>query len=204
MKARQLAETLRALAGLADATRADELRRFAIVFSGNDETIAARLKKMSPAGSHPASLKESLEEIRAGFEASGATKQATAIRSILDTFLGRGDATVDGFIREITTPRPAKMRAAKPPPAPDHQLAKGLADRLTSTVLDTTSFNEVVHQLRAAKQVNTPTLIAVAHRFLGSNKPYSGRKAAIDDIVRRQKADAREHARGKALSRVGV
>ena len=82
--------------------------------------------------------------------------------------------------------------------------ARELADDLTRTVLEPGLFDEVVERLRAAKTVNTPTLAVVANRFLGNSKPYTGRKGAIDDIVRRQKADAREHARSRALSRLGV
>lgn len=205
MKARQLAATLNALAKVADATHSEQLRRFATVFaSGSDEALGARLKKLSSASAHPAALKESLDVIRAGFEAAGATKPATAIGAVLRVFAGRGDASIEAFIGEITAPRTPKRRAAAPPPAPDHRLARDLADKLTSRVLDPDSFNEVVQQLRDAKQVNSPTLIIIAHRFLGNDKPYTGRKLAIDDIIRRQKADAREHARGKALSRVGV
>ncbi len=205
MRTRQLAGTLTALANLAEGTSADQLRRFARVFSsGNDETIAARLKKMSQASGHPAALKENLEVIREGFQAAGATKQATAIDAILDIFVGRGDASVEAFIAEITVPRQPVRRTPAPPLAADSRLARELAEQLSRTVLDADSFSEVLKQLRAPKLVNTPTLAIVANRFLGNSKTYSGRKNAIDDIIRRQKSDAREHARGKALNRVGV
>jgi len=59
-------------------------------------------------------------------------------------------------------------------------------------------------RLNDANSVSTPTLGAVANRFLGNEKRYSGRKSAIADITKRQEQDARTHARGKALDRLPV
>jgi hypothetical protein len=123
---------------------------------------------------------------------------------VLSTFAGRGDASIDSFIAEITAPPPQKKKAKPMPPEPDYRLGEEIADELRRTMLDKGSFNEVVKRLRAAKHVNTPTLAIIANRFLGNSKSYAGRKDAIDDIVKRQKADAREHARNQALSRLGV
>jgi hypothetical protein len=204
MKSRQLAQTLTEFAGMAEPARADELRRLAVIFeTGDDDTVAARLKKLSRSHSHPAGLRRSLESIRSGLAAAGA-RQAAIIEKVLTLFAGPGDAELTTFLQEIATQPQRRPTRAKAPAAADLQLAKTLADRLTESTLDTATFNEVVKELRSAKLVNTPTLISIAHRYLGNDKPYKGRKAAIDEIVGRQKADAREHARGKALSRVGV
>lgn len=205
MRSRQLAEMLTALAEVAEATRADELRRFAAIFrTGGDDTVAARLKNMSRSHSHPAVLHRSLQSIRSGLAAAGA-KQGAIIEKVLGLFGGPDDAELTAFLHEITTPplRQQPIRK-KPVPAANHQLAQTMADRLTDSTLDTEAFSKVVEEFRSAKLVNTPTLVNIAHRYLGNDKPYSGRKAAIDDIIRRQKADVREHARGKALSRIGV
>ena len=203
MKTRQLAAALIAVAHLAESARADELRRFATVFSsGKDETVASRMRKMSCTKRHPAMLKASLETIRAGFVAAGATKQATTLGAVLSVFQGPSDATIDAFIAELMAPPPQKAQPL--PPQPDHKLANELAEELRRTVVDKGSFNEVVKRLRAAKSVNTPTLAIIANRFLGNNRLYTGRKDAIDDIIKRQKLDAREFARSQALSRLGV
>jgi hypothetical protein len=208
MKTRDLAATLIGFAGLAEAGRADELRKLANAFGrGKDETVAARLKKLSPASEHPATLRATLVTIEGALRAAGATKQALDIGAVLQTFQGPSGATVDEFIAQLSVPRPAvprKKRAAAPLPDPDYTLARALADELTRTLLETTAFDKVIERLSDARQVNGPTLACVANRFLGNSKTYKGRKTAIDDIVRRQKADAREHARGRALSRVGV
>lgn len=205
MKTSELAATLEAFARLANTERSAELREFAEVFSaGKDETTSARAKKLQCPSGHPAQLKASLEAVRSGFLASGATKQATAIGTVLGVFLGPGDATIESFVAQVTAPPPPKKKSSSSKTEPDYALARELADDLTRTVLEPGLFDEVVERLRAAKTVNTPTLAVVANCFLGNSKPYTGRKGAIDDIVRRQKADAREHARSRALSRLGV
>jgi hypothetical protein len=205
MKTQEFAQTLIAFAGLMEARRADELRTFAGMFSsGKEETIAARLKKMSRATGHPATLKQGLETVRAGLKAAGAKKQATEIGMVLEVFAGRDDSSIEAFIGEITTAPPPKKRPPPPAPTPDHRLARDLADELARTVLDKESFNEVVGRLRNKKDVNTPTLAIIANRFLGRSVSYSDRKAPVADIIKRQKSDAREYARGKALNRVGV
>ena len=205
MKTRNFAATLAAFAALAEVGRANDLRRFADIFrDGKEETIAARLKKFSPATRHPGTLRASLESILAGLKAAGATKQADLVAAVRGIFAGPGDATVDIFLAQIVEPPPPKKRAAPPPPEPDRRLARELADELTSAVLNTGPLNEIVKRLRKPKLVNTTTLTIVANSFLGNTKAYTGRKDAIDDIVKRQKADAREDARGRALNRLGV
>src|SRR5262245_15179419 len=205
MKTQDFAGILTALARLVDEGRGGDLRKLASVLSdGKVETTAARVKKMQRAAGHPAGLKVSLEAIQAAFKGAGAAKQATSIGVVLSVFAGRADTPVDAFIAEITATPPQKPRTKLAPPEPDHRLGKEIVEQLRRTVLDTGSFNEVIDRLRTAKTVNTPTLGIIANRFLGNSKSYAGRKAAIDDIVKRQKADAREHARNQALSRIGV
>ncbi len=205
MKTREFAETLAAYAGLADFGRAVELRKFADFFSkGKDETIVSRLKTMSRATGHPTMLKQSLEIIQAGFKVAGAKKQATEVGIVLGAFAGQNGAAIDAFIAEISVAPSPKKKTPPPPPMPDYRLARDLADELARTLLDTQSFSQVIVRLRDTKGVNAPTLAMVANRFLGNDKQYKGRKTPIDDILKRQKADAREHARGKALNRVGV
>jgi hypothetical protein len=208
MKTKDLAKTLAGFADLAEARRAEELRKLANLFGRDQEqTVAARLKKMGPASGHPATLRTSLATIEAGLSAAGATKQALAIGAVLQLFQGPSNTTVDEFIAQLGMPRPApprKKKVAPPPPEPDPTLARELAEELTRTLLDASAFERIVERLSDARQVNAPTLACVANRFLGNNKTYKGRKTAIDDILKRQKADIREHARGRALSRVGV
>src|SRR5215510_9717431 len=121
MKTQELAAALTAFANLAEGARADELRRFAAVFSGGkEETVASRMKKIPFVKGHPAMLKASLETIRAGFVAAGATKQATAMGTVLSVFQGSSGATIDAFIAEIMAPPPQK-KAQPLPQEPDHR-----------------------------------------------------------------------------------
>lgn len=208
MKTSDFAEVLSAFAALSDAARGRHLTKLATVFiGGKEETLAARLKKWGHRTGHPASLKDSLQKIRVCLKAAGASKQSAAIDAVLDALTGPDDIGVDEFIAQITAPPPPpapKKKPARPQALPDYTLARELADELTRTVLNTSQFGEVVKRLRAAKEVNTPTLVIIANKFLGNDKSYTGRKEPIDDIVKRQKADSREHARGQALKRVGV
>ncbi len=209
MKTSDFAKALGAFADFSDDARARELTKLAIVFNGGqDETLATRVKKWSPSTGHPALLKDTLKKIQSCLKTAGASKQAASIDAVLDALSGSSpNIGIDEFIAQITAPPPPpapKKKQPRPPAEPDFTLARQLADELTRTVLSTPEFGEVVKRLRAAKVVNTPTLAIVANKFLGNDKHYDGRKEPIDDIVKRQKADAREHARGQALKRVGV
>jgi hypothetical protein len=205
MKTPDFALMLGAFAALVDGNRANDLRKFAEVFrSGKEETVAARVKKWSKANAYPSDLKASMVAIRECFVTAGAIKQAADVEFVLSAFVGGDDATSSQFIAEIIAPPLPKKRVAPPQPQADDALARKLADQLTGAVLDTDAFKLVVTNLRDKKHVNTPTLAVIANRFLGNNKSYTGRKEPLDDIVKRQKADAREHARGRALNRIGV
>ncbi len=209
MKTHDLAAMLTSFASLTDGNRAQQLSDFAdLLKSGKSETIAQRVKKMGKANGHPALLKQSLNAVKTGLEAIGAKKQAAGLDTLLTVFRGKDDLRFDEFVKEISAQPPSKTgsrsRAGKQPPEPDIRLARELADELARTVLDPASFNQVLMRLNRNKDVNSPTLAVVANRFLGNSKSYKGRKPAINDIVMRQKAEAREHARGNVLNRIGV
>ncbi len=208
MKTNEFAGALKAFSELATAPQAAELRAAASFFeAGKVETLAARVKKLQPAYGAPALLKDALQAILSGFKFSGATKQATAMTPVIQFLsVGADLLTIDEFISRITAPPPLPVsrKKTKPPEVADQVLAEALADDLKQSILDKLEFGEVVKRLKIAKQVNTPTLALTARLFLGNEKQYDGRKDAIDDILKRQRADAREHARGQALKRIGV
>jgi hypothetical protein len=214
MKTTEMSSTLKAFAALVRIERAEELRKFAGTFdSGNDETVAARVKRIAKGLNartqrlrYPSSLKDSLSGIAAGFSASKA-KQAGDFEAIISLFKGaEAGASVDDFMMQINEAMEAPRTPRRPtqPQLPNERLATELADELARTVLDPPAFSEVMARLHDANGVSTPTLGAVANRFLGNSKRYSGRKSAIADITKRQEQDARTHARGKALDRIPV
>jgi len=212
MKTTEMCSTLRAFAELARADRAEGLRKFASAFGGGkDETVAARVKRIAKrwttGSGHPPTLKESLTTIAEGFSASNA-KQAGDFHAILSLFQGSGaDTSVDTFVTrlaEVLVAADTRAPTRRTTQQPDQRLVSELADGLARTLLDEVAFSKVMDRLRDPKSVSTPTLGAVANRFLGNDRRYSGRKAAIDDIAKRQQQDARAHARGKALDRIGV
>lgn len=216
MKTPEMFKTLVAFANLAEAGQAEELRRFARAFSGGkEEAVAARVKrvrarwKATPVErAHPPALKACLVAIGRGLSASGAKKPASDVEAVLSLFEGSATVSVDSFVQQV-------MAALSAPPVggpqrgsrektPDHALARQLVEELASAGLDSVAFARVADRLRDPKLVSTPTLGAVANLFLGNSKNYSGRKAPLDDIVSRQKQDARSHARSKALDRIGA
>jgi hypothetical protein len=209
MKTGDLAKSLRSFAALADADAGNQLQQLAQFFSGGkDETIAQRIKKSGVVSGYPPSLKRSLEIIRDGFDEAGAKKQAGAIVALLTVFSGDTNISVEDFVASLSAPPPKPSRPAakkKAPPAePDHTLARALADELQKHELDLDSFNSLIARLRRPKEVNTPTLHLTANQFLGNSKRYKGRKAPVDDIVKRQQQDVRDNALERALDRVAV
>ncbi|MGI9410101.1 MAG: hypothetical protein ACR2OV_08505 [Hyphomicrobiaceae bacterium] len=206
MKTSDLAKTLTALAKLATAETARELNQLAeYLHSGKDETLAQRLKKAGTLNGYPRSLKLSLENIQTGFEAAGAKKQAGVIATFLKMFRGRDDVSVGDFIAQLDTPppKPATKKASTAAKL-DHTLARDLADELSKRDLSTAQFETLLARLQKPKDVSTPTLHLIANRFLGNDKRYKGRKAPIDDILKRQKDDAHDRALERALDRVAV
>jgi hypothetical protein len=157
---------------------------------------------------YPSGLKQSLAGIAAGFSAARA-KQASDFEVILSLLEGaEAGAPVDDFVGRISEAIVAAQartpRRATRSQLPDERLAAELAHELAQTVLDPPEFSKVMARLQDANIVSTPTLGAVANRFLGNDKRYSGRKSAIADMTKRQEQDARAHARGKALDRLPV
>lgn len=209
MKTSDFAKVLNSFAVLADSDASDQLTKLAQFFSdGKDETIAQRIKKSGVANGYPPALRRSLEVIRDGFDAAGAKKQVSAIDSFLSLFSGDANLSVADYISALRTPPPKPKRpAAKAKQAlaePDHALARALADDLQKHELDPDNFSSLIAKLRKPKEVNTPTLHLTANQFLGNSKRYKGRKSPIDDIVKRQQEDVRDHALERALDRVAV
>jgi hypothetical protein len=215
MRTTELSSALRAFAELATSERAEELRKFASVFDGGaEETVAARVKRLAKglglrAGyQSPAGLRDSLAAIAKGLGASKA-KQVGDFESIMSLFKACDTSVpIDEFVSQLkealvaSQARPLRRGAQTQPP--DTRLAAELADELARAVLDASAFSKVIDRLTDAGSVSTPTLSAIANKFLGKEKHYSGRKTAIDEIVKRHKQDLRAHARGKALERLGV
>ena len=211
MKTTEMSSTLKAFAALATADRAEELRKLASVFDiGNDETVAARVKQIAKGLNaqteclrYPSGLKESLARIAAGFSASKA-KQAGDFEAIISLLKGvETGSSADDFVMRINDAIVASQartpRRTTQPQLPDERLAAELASELARTLLDPPAFSKVMARLHDANGVSTPTLGAVANRFLGNDKRYSGRKSAISDIAKRQEQDARTHARGESV-----
>ena len=216
MKKIDMFEMLLAFCEVAEANRAEELRKFAEIFSGGkEETVQARVKRVlarwkadSAQASYPLTLRKNLAAIGSGLSACKAKQQTKDIDAILLMFEGSDTASVDSFIDRINAALAAPPVKApgpkKPKPVADPALARELADELARTVRDPGAFSIVVDRLEDRKLVPTPTLHAIGHRFLGNDKSYKGRKPVIEDITKRQMIEASIHAEDKAFERIAV
>ncbi len=210
MKTQELSAALMAFAPMAEERRSEELRGFASIFgSGKAETIGARLKKIPAEFGIPPSVKASLNAIEAGFIAAGAKKQAADVQAILSKLSGDFDGPINEYVYRITAAivntsgkSGGQKKAAIPLPA-DQPLARKIADELTSSVLDASTFSEILQRLADTKLVSTPTLHLIGNRFLRNSKLYKGRKPVIDDIKKRQAEELLDSSRRAAVKRAG-
>jgi len=147
MKTTEMSSTLKAFAALATADRAEELRKFAGIFdSGNDETVAALVKRIAKGLNarterlrYPSGLKASLAGIAAGFSASKA-KQASDFEAIISLFEdAETGVSADDFVvrinEAIVAAQARTPRRTTQPLLPDERLATELAHELARTVL---------------------------------------------------------------------
>jgi hypothetical protein len=207
MKTHELSAALLAFAQLVGGTRTEELRDFARIFQeGKAQTVAARLKQIPEGYGVSSSLKESLTAIEAGLTALGAKKQAAELKAVASKFSGHFDGSTAELAARIKvdTAKPAKVARKKTTDAvADEAQARHLADELTSLVLKTVAFSEVIKQLENAKEVSTPTLHMIGNRFLGNSKAYKGRKSVVKDIMKRQAEEVLDASRRVAVKRAG-
>ena len=183
MRTRELARTLMAFAELAELERSDSLYRFACYFEkGRDETVQSRLTRMSPANRHPSNLRLSLESIQLGLKAAGARKQAAALASLLKLFGGRGDATTESFLLEISTVTRKKTSTSV---QADESLARAIIDKLNRPSQNQNALGDILIQLSSSTIVNKSTLCLIANSYLENGNAYRDRKSAIKAILNR-------------------
>lgn len=184
MHTKELAIALRALAAIADFDRSYEMHRLAAVLDrGRDETIAARVKRMSPADQHPNRLKETLEAIAAGLRATGAARASTAIRELLKVFTGRPGGAVDDFCAAICLPAPPQGVGARRFKSQNAALANDICSDLTPYIDDAEAFRGHLEALAVATPAGIATWTLVANRLVGNNRTYRDRKSAIKAIL---------------------
>lgn len=99
--------------------------------------------------------------------------------------------------------RPARQATSN---AAKNHVATELVDRFAAELdearLDRDRFVALHRQLNDAKKVNTPTLHRIAQVFLQHDTKYSGRKKALDDILRRHHDLLRIAAQDQMLNRL--
>ncbi len=191
MHTKELARTLRAIAELAEFQRSQELYHFAgWLEQGPNETILARLKRMTPSTVYPLQLKDSLEAIELGFRNACAPKQANTIRAVIELFCGRPGATVEAFIAEISVlPQMANHKSKRFKTA-DLALVKDITNQLAGPSLDTKSFEGILANLRSSKLVGTATLTLIANGYLENRRVYRDRRSALEAIERHFRTNA--------------
>jgi hypothetical protein len=182
MHTKELAHALRTFAAIADFDRSQELHRLAALLDrGQNETIAARLKRMSPADSYPLSLKETLESIAAGLRVSGAAKSSAAFSDLLRLFKGRPGASIDEFCASVCAPAEQSViiRRFK---AANSRLANDICSALAGKTGNLAAFFKQLDDLAVTSPAGTATWTLVANRVIGNRRIYRDRKSAIRAI----------------------
>lgn len=184
MHTKELANALRAFAAIADFDRSYEMHRLAAVLDrGRDETIAARVKRMSPTDQHPGRLKETLDAIAAGLRAAGAVRASSSIRELLKVFTGRPGASVDDFCAAICLPTASQGVGARRFKSQNTALANDICSDLTPYIDDAEVFRVHLDALTIAMPAGIATWTLVANRLIGNNRTYRDRKSAIRAIL---------------------
>lgn len=183
MHTKELARALRAFASIADFDCSQDLHRFAAFLErGRAETIAARIKRLTPSTHYPLRLKESLEAIEVGLRAVGAVKPSIAVAGIQRLFSGRPGATVDSFLAEVSVPPQlpdANVRRFK---SANLSLAKSMCLDLVAAGSDAPAFHARLAELTSSAPAGTATWTLVANQFIGNRRAYRDRKTAIRAI----------------------
>ncbi|WP_423414658.1 hypothetical protein RLW55_15495 [Hyphomicrobium sp. B1] len=183
MHTKDFASALRAFAAIADFDRSYELHRLAAVLDrGRDETIAARVKRMSPSEQYPGRLKETLDTIAVGLHASGAVKASSSVRELLKIFTGRPGASVDDFCTSICLPPAPQGVGARRFKSQNAALANDICSELAPYIDDAEVFRIRLDALIAARPAGIATWTLVANRLVGNNRTYRDRKSAVRAI----------------------
>lgn len=184
MHTKDFAGALRAFAAIADFDRSYELHRLAVVLErGRDETIAARVKRMSLPEQYPGRLKETLDAIAAGLHASGAVKASSSVRELLKIFTGRPGASVDDFCAAICLPPAQQGVGARRFKSQNAALANDICSELAPYIDDADVFRIRLDALIAATPAGIATWTLVANRLVGNNRTYRDRKSAVRAIL---------------------
>jgi len=149
-----------------------------------------------------------------------AVKQTAELVAILAALSGAGHdlASLSSYIAQLP-PSPAprvtqsarpsgrqSAKSAKPLATKSNEIDAGIAGRLAADLLeaqrDRDRFPKLHQQLKDAKRVNTATLHQIARIFLNTPEPYSGRKQALDDILRRHHDALRIAGQDQMLDRL--
>ena len=203
MHTKDLARALRAFAIITDFQRSQELHRLAaLIDRGRDETIAARVKRMTPSVQYPARLKETLEALAVGLRVTGAVKPSANIHELLKLFAGRSGASLDDFCAAICllpTPLKGSKRRFKTANA---DVANDICSKLAPLVDDPDAFRTCLEAVAVSSPAGTATWTLVASLIVGFNRSYRDRKSAIRAISNHVDARALGETTDPELERI--
>jgi hypothetical protein len=183
MHTKDLAKALRAFAAIADFERSQELDRLAtFIDRGTNETIIARVKRMSPSSAYPARLKDTLESIAVGLRATGAAKPSAAIYELLGIFGGRPGASVEDFCSAICHPSTVVSASARRFKSANPAIANDLFSELAPLLNDPEGIRALLATLSTSPVAGTATWTLVANRIIGNRRTYRDRKSAVAAI----------------------
>lgn len=185
MHTKDLALALRVLAEVSDIERAQDLYDFAAFLErGRNETISARIKRLSPSSRYPGRLKNTLSAISEGFRAAGAIKASAKVQEVLTVFKGRPGATMEAFLLEISIAPIRQWESGRRFKTLDSDLAEELLSKLLAHKSDIEAFTALIEELETSSGAGTATWGLVANRITGSTNVYRDRRSAVRAIIK--------------------
>jgi hypothetical protein len=185
MHTKDLALALRVFADVADIERAQDLYDFAAFLErGRNETISARIKRLSPSSRYPARLQSSLSTIAEALRAAGAIRASAKVHEVLTVFKGRPGSTIEAFLLEISVAPVQQWESARRFKTLDADLAEELLSKLLPQRRDFEAFTTLIEELETTSGAGTATWGRVASRITGSNHVYRDRRAAVRAIIK--------------------
>ncbi|MTD93951.1 hypothetical protein GIW81_06330 [Hyphomicrobium sp. xq] len=216
MKAREFGETLSSFADLIEeegsAGRATNLRLFAEAIATAGELPVSKVvpaiqkhwKSVKRTAEYPCALAGQLTRIGSVLAAAGA-KANSDCSAVLKLLAGEQVEGAKSFAADIKSailaPPPVKKRRA--PQGHDATAIEKLADRLVRHRLDNAEFDATIAEIAGAK-LKKPDLVAIAHRFLGSDRSFKTAADALKAIKNRQLQDALQASRDRRIEKIAV
>jgi hypothetical protein len=163
-------------------------------------------------------LREALIKLETCLRSADGKKAADDVAKLAKLLEGCGQVSVHEFVTEahewlVEASRPkvklrsntksARSARKKPAVSVETLPPADYVSLLKRTVKDNAQFDQTIERLQADSKIRTPDMRDIARQFLGYELAKSkGRKDALEEIMAKQRIEARGNARGSVLDRL--